>query len=111
MQMRRLYWLIIIFIALLQFGIAVMNAFSTSWNGNIDQWLTIFWSGLIVVAAVVFGRIWARGGWPELRRRLTLHREGLNSVRGDKTASKLSVILWVVVGVALVVVFNVMGHR
>jgi hypothetical protein len=86
-----------------------IRAFSSPWRWTPDQiFVALIWAALIAVAAR-WGRIWWRGGYPEVRAQWKKHM-----ARSSVLTSKrwyLSLAFWIVVALLLVAFFNMQQQR
>jgi hypothetical protein len=101
-------WLIYLLIAW-QVVRASISAFVNPWRWSADQCLFILFVGVGCLWAGTWLFIWIKDGSAGVRRYRTLRQEKWNKAMNPKIF-QWSLLFWVVVAIALVVVFNISQH-
>jgi hypothetical protein len=114
MGWKGLAWLIAIGLFVLKMISLAIRAFSEPWTGTSDQLLLGFFTLCVLTVVGVLAAVWQRHGLAELQRRFRaapgLYR-AYDERPGAGKARFGNLLIWIIVALALVVVFQFQQHR
>jgi hypothetical protein len=83
-----------------------ISAFRVPWRWSLDQCLFAFLAACAIYALGYWGLVWRRGGMALVRERLAARRQRIDAA-ADKNVFLWSLAFWLVVAIALVVMFHI----
>jgi hypothetical protein len=103
MNGRAWRWALNVFVTCWVIALAI-RAFSVPWRGDFNQWLTILFAAIAVLALSQWGIIWFRGGTEGVRAK----RREMTAPRPPQSRAQraINLTIWIGVAVALVIYFN-----
>jgi hypothetical protein len=88
-----------------------ISAFRVPWRWSLDQCLFAFIAACAIYALGYWGLVWRRGGMALVREHLAARRQRMDATAG-KNVFLWSLFFWLVVAVALVILFHMtQRHR
>jgi len=101
-------WLLYLIVAW-QFFRTTVSAFSVPWNWTLDQCLFLFFAACVIFASGFWALIWLRGGADAVKERWSFNQQQ-NARSLNKKFFLWSLLFWIAVAIALVLLFNFLQH-